>query len=126
MLRVRIPVVFAIAAGALCVGPPAGCNRGEAAAPPKMPPPEVSVARVVTRPVRAWQEVTGRLQAMQEVEIHPRVSGYIEAVHFRDGSHIKRGDLLFTIDARPFEEQVRRLDAERNRARTQLALAKAD
>jgi multidrug efflux system membrane fusion protein len=103
----------------------ASCSRGEAAAP-SPPPPEVSVARVVKRTITDWQDATGRLAAIDSVELHPRVSGYIEAIHFTEGAHVKRGQLLFRIDPRPFQQQVDRYEAERARARSQLALAQVD
>jgi multidrug efflux system membrane fusion protein len=113
------------AAAWIAVFAAAGCSKSEAAAP-SPPPPEVSVARVVTRTVTEWQDATGRLAAIDSVDLHPRVSGYIEAIHFTEGAHVKRGALLFRIDPRPLQQQVDLHEAERARARSQLALAQAD
>lgn len=71
----------------------------------------VSTAQVLERPVTAWDEFSGRVEAVERVEIRPRVSGAIEAVHFQEGQIVKRGDLLFTIDPRPYEAEVARAEA---------------
>jgi RND family efflux transporter MFP subunit len=93
----------------------AGCARTVAQhAPP--PPPEVTVARVISRDVVEWDEFTGRLQAVDTVDVRPRVSGYVAAVRFHEGTIVKRGDLLFQIDPRPFQAEVDRLRAELARA----------
>jgi multidrug efflux system membrane fusion protein len=90
------------------------------------PLPEVTVAKVIHQPLREWQEFTGRLQAVNAVEIRPRVSGYIDRVAFEDGTRVKKGQLLFQIDPRPFQAEVDRLIAERSRSVSDLALAKAN
>ncbi|MDE3016894.1 MAG: efflux RND transporter periplasmic adaptor subunit [Pseudomonadota bacterium] len=64
--------------------------------------PPVSVAQVIDRDVRIWREFSGRLVAVDQAEIRPQVSGVIEKVHFRDGALVKKGQLLFTIDPRPY------------------------
>src|SRR5580693_6118120 len=89
-------------------------------------PPEVTVAQVIHRPLREWQEFTGRLQAPNTVEIRPRVSGYVDRVDFADGARVKKGQLLFQIDPRPFQAEVDRLVAERSRALSDLELARAN
>jgi len=78
----------------------------------------VDVAPVVSKTITDWQEYSGRLEAIDQVDIRPQVSGKLIAVHFKDGSLVRKGDLLFTIDPRPFE-------AELNRAQAQLASAEA-
>lgn len=89
------------------------------ASPPSEPPaPAVTVARPVSRSVVEWNEFTGRLDSNENVEIRARVDGYLEAVHFTEGQAVKTGDLLFTIDQRPFLAAV-------NRAEAALALARA-
>ena len=90
------------------------------------PPPEVTVAEVVHRPLREWQELGGRLQAVNSVELRPRVSGYIDRVTFTDGARVKKGQLLFQIDPRPFQAEVDRLVAERSRSLADLELARAN
>lgn len=88
--------------------------------------PQVSVAEVIHRPLREWQEFSGRLQAPNTVELRPRVSGYIDRVAFTDGARVKKGQLLFQIDPRPFQAEVERLVAERTRSVSDLELAKAN
>ncbi|MEG2635170.1 MAG: efflux RND transporter periplasmic adaptor subunit [Acinetobacter sp.] len=78
----------------------------------------VDVANVVNKTITDWQEYSGRLEAIDQVDVRPQVSGKLTAVHFKDGSLVKKGALLFTIDPRPFE-------AELNRAKAQLAAAEA-
>jgi multidrug efflux system membrane fusion protein len=92
--------------------PPADAQGG----PPHAPP--VSVAPAVQRSVSDSEEFSGRLEAIDFVELRPRVSGTIDKVHFVDGALVRKGDLLFTIDPRPFE-------AEQARAQSQLASTKA-
>jgi len=74
------------------------------------------VASVIERDVTEWDEFTGRLQAVDSVEVRPRVSGLIAAVRFQEGAIVRRGDPLFEIDPRPFQAEVDRLRAELNRA----------
>jgi multidrug efflux system membrane fusion protein len=88
--------------------------------------PEVTVAEVIHRPLREWQEFSGRLQAVNTVEVHPRVSGFVDRVAFSDGARVKKGQLLFQIDPRPFQAEVDRLVAERTRSVSDLELAKAN
>ena len=94
----------------------AGCTRTSAqqTAPP---PPQVTVASVIERTVTEWDEFTGRLQAVESVDVRPRVSGLISAVRFDEGTMVHRGDVLFQIDARPFQAEVDRLRAELARAK---------
>lgn len=81
------------------------------------PAAKVSVAEVIQQPINEWDEFTGRLEAPESVEVRPRVSGYIDRVAFREGSLVKKGDLLFQIDPRPFEAEVKRLQAQVQQAR---------
>ncbi|RML94963.1 Multidrug efflux RND transporter, membrane fusion protein MexE, partial [Pseudomonas savastanoi] len=78
---------------------------------------KVSVAKVLEQPINEWDEFTGRLEAPETVEVRPRVSGQIDQVAFTDGSLVKKGDLLFQIDPRPFQSEVRRLEAQLQQAR---------
>ncbi|HMJ14390.1 MAG TPA: efflux RND transporter periplasmic adaptor subunit [Polyangiaceae bacterium] len=100
----------------------AACARSEAA-PLGPPPPEVTVAPVVEKELRDAEEFTGRLEAVDSVEIRPRVSGHIDSVHFAPGERVKKGQLLFRIDARPFQAEARRLQANVQSARSQLEFA---
>jgi RND family efflux transporter MFP subunit len=86
------------------------------AAPP--PPPKVTVSQPLHREVVEWEEYTGRLEAVEAVEIRARVNGYLQSIHFKNGATVKQGDLLFVIDPRPYQ-------AELERAKAELALANA-
>ena len=74
--------------------------------------PTVTVAAAVAREITEWDEFTGRLEAVNTVEVRPRVSGYVSHVRFREGALVRKGDLLFQIDPRPFQAEVDRLRAE--------------
>jgi multidrug efflux system membrane fusion protein len=102
-----------------------GCGEGRSAVPAAPPPPPVSVAAVLEKQVNDWDEFTGRLEAIDTVEVRPRVSGYVERVAFREGSEVGRGDLLFEIDPRPFQTELNRVEAELARARSQSELAES-
>ena len=102
-----------------------GCGQGQSAVPSAPPPPPVSVAAVIEKQVNDWDEFTGRLEAIDKVEVRPRVSGYIERIAFREGSEVNKGDLLFEIDPRPFRAELDRVEAELARARSQAELAQS-
>jgi RND family efflux transporter MFP subunit len=102
-----------------------GCARNEAAPSPP-PAPRVSVATVLERSITEYDEFTGRFEAVERVEVRPRVSGYIAAVSFEEGREVKKGDVLFTIDARPYEAEFKRAKAEAARAHTQRSLAQSE
>ena len=97
-----------------------------AAQQPPPPPPQVAVASVIERDVTEWDEFTGRLQAVDSVEVRPRVSGYVSAVRFSEGAIVRKGDLLFQIDPRPFQAEVDRLKAELDRARATVQRADSE
>jgi len=90
------------------------------------PPNDVTVARPIAREVVEWDVYTGRLQAIDSVEVRSRVSGYLESIHFQDGAIVKKDDLLFVIDPRPFEAVLRAAKAEQSRAQARLDLARND
>src|SRR5471032_2368613 len=100
---------FPLAILAVVVMSACGKTPEQAAA---MPPAKVSVAKVLEQPVNEWDEFTGRLEAPETVQIRPRVSGQIDQVAFTEGAMVKKGDLLFQIDPRPFQAEVRRLEAQ--------------
>jgi RND family efflux transporter MFP subunit len=104
----------------------AGCGETPqpAAAPP--PPPSVTVARPTTRTIVDQDEYVGRFVAVHEVEVRARVSGYLEKVHFEDGQLVKEGDLLFTIDKRPFQNALAQARANLETAKSNLTYAEAD
>ncbi|MGB6355946.1 MAG: efflux RND transporter periplasmic adaptor subunit [Steroidobacteraceae bacterium] len=105
----------------------AACSRSQAqpvsnAAPPL---PAVTVAAVLVRPLHHWDELTGQLQAVNTVEVHPRVNGFIDSVHFIEGARVSKGQVLFQIDPRPFQIEVERLEAELVRAHSRHDFAVA-
>ena len=104
----------------------AGCGDHVAAqgGPPQAPP--VSVAPAVQRPINDTEEFTGRLEALETVDVRPRIGGTIERVHFKDGATVKRGDMLFTIDPRPYQAEVARADSQVAAARARAELAKSE
>ena len=103
----------------------AGCTSQAETGPAMPPPPEVSVAPVLTKPVGQWDDFTGRVAAVDTVELRPRVSGYIERVAFTEGQEVRKGDLLFTIDPRRYRANLDRALAELDRARSEARLAQA-
>lgn len=121
-MRIRVLVVMVILFTAVVAGIFAGNAQGKSE-PVAPPPPEVTVAEVLIREVHDWDEFTGRLESVETVEVRPRVSGYITSTHFDEGAKIRKGDLLFQIDPRPFRAEVNRLNSERDRARAELDLA---
>jgi RND family efflux transporter MFP subunit len=105
----------------------AGCDSEKsraAGAPPA--PPAVTVAKPAKRMVASQDEYVGRFVAVDAVEVRARVSGYLAAIHFKDGQLIKKGDLLFTVDRRPFEASLAQAQASLAQARANLAYAEAD
>ncbi|HHE7969006.1 TPA: multidrug efflux RND transporter periplasmic adaptor subunit SdeA [Serratia marcescens] len=100
----------------------AGCDNSVAHnAPP--PPPVVSAASVVVKPISQWDAFNGRVEAVQSVQLRPRVSGYIERVNYTEGDEVKKGQVLFTIDDRTYRAAREQAQAELVRARNQAALA---
>jgi multidrug efflux system membrane fusion protein len=96
---------------------------GAAAEPPATP---VSVATVVQSDVAAWDEFSGRLEAVERVDIRSRVAGTIQAVHFREGALVKKDELLLTIDPAPYAAEVERADAQVAAAQARVAQAKGE
>ncbi len=106
----------------------AGCARNEAAAKADAAaaPPQVTVAQVISKPVTEFDEFTGRFEAIDRVEIRPRVSGYISSINFTEGSEVKKGDVLFVIDQRPYAAELKHAQAQLAQAKSQLALAQSE
>jgi membrane fusion protein (multidrug efflux system) len=102
----------------------AGCGKEEP--PPPPPPPEVKVAPVVQRDVPVYIEVIGQTRGSTEIEVRPRVEGYLESVDYREGSFVRKGQLLYTIDPRPFEANVAQARGLQAEAEAQLARARQD
>src|SRR5881628_3689603 len=91
---------------------------------PAAPPPKVKVVQPVAREITEWDEFTARLDAVDSVEVRPRVSGYLQSIHFQDGAIVQKGDLLFLIDPRPYEAALHRTEADVELAKSRLALAR--
>jgi len=103
------------------------CARNEAAtSAAAQPPPQVTVAQVLSKPVTEFDEFTGRFEAIDRVEIRPRVNGYISSVNFTEGSEVKKGDVLFVIDQRPYAAELKHAEAQLAQSKSALALAKSE
>lgn len=112
-----LPLVLLLAA---CGKPPQAGHGGQ------MPPAPVTLAPVEQQELVEWEEFTGRVEPMETVDLRPRVSGYITEVHFKAGSLVKKGDILFTIDQRPFLTKQRIAAAEVQRAEASEEAAKRE
>ncbi|MGA0611444.1 efflux RND transporter periplasmic adaptor subunit [Caldimonas sp. KR1-144] len=115
-----LPVAVVAWALAGCGGPAEGQSHGAPQAAP------VGVAAAVQRPVRDMEEFTGRLEAVESVDVRPRIGGTIDKVHFREGALVRAGDMLFTIDPRPYQAEVARAEAQLASAQSQSELARAE
>lgn len=116
-----------IAVGILMLGAVTAFTLSSRAAKPPAAsapaPASVSVASVLQKSVTEWDDFSGRVDAVDRVEIRPRVAGAIDAVHFQEGQLVKKGDLLFTIDPRPYQAELARADAAVAGAQATLALS---
>ena len=119
--RVAFATVSALALAIL-----AACSGGHAEEAGAPPAPEVSAAPVLVKQVSQWDEFSGRVEAVENVDLRPRVSGYIDKVNYIEGQEVKKGDVLFTIDARSYQAEYDRARAEVARARTQSTLARGE
>ena len=122
-MRLAIALVM-LAALAAC-GPKEG---GADAAGPGGPggPPPVTVAKPLVKPIVDWDDYIGRFVAIDQVEVRPRVDGYIQTVAFRDGDPVRAGQLLFVIDPRPFEAALAEAKGEEARARAAAEVARTN
>lgn len=106
----------------------AGC--GDAAAPGpdemQMPPTPVSVARVINADLAQWERFSGRVEAVETIELRPRVGGYLVGVHFEEGGRVEQGDLLFTIDDREYRAALATAEADVERAQSRLQVAELE
>ena len=102
----------------------AGCGEGPKSAGP--PPPTVTVAKPAQRPIVDQDEYVGRFVAVNNVEVRARVSGYLDGIHFQDGQLVKQGDLLFTIDRRPFQNTLDQARANLELAQSNVRFTEAD
>jgi RND family efflux transporter MFP subunit len=122
LVRPRHGAIAGLLAAALAL---TGCGQptSQAAAPP---PPPVTVAQPVKRTVTDWDEFTGRFEAVEEVQVRPRVGGFVNSVEFQDGAIVHAGDLLYVIDPRPFEAVAEQADGQLSDARAKVELAKRE
>jgi multidrug efflux system membrane fusion protein len=128
ILRNRIAILSTLAtvvavAGAFTV---LRVHASADSAPPAAQAPTVDVAEVVNRSIRDWQNYSGRLEPIDRVEIRPLVPGTLTAVHFKDGDMVKKGDVLFTIDPRPYAAEVARAEAQLAAANARAAYAASE
>jgi len=123
-MRHSYSLLAAAATAALLVS---ACARNEAAQPQaaSAPVPQVTVAAAISRKVTEFDEFTGRFEAVERVEIRPRVSGYISSVNFSDGTEVHKGEVLFVIDPRPYVAERDKARAQLAQARSQLTLARS-
>lgn len=117
----RISIAAGAAALALALS---ACSGGEQ--PQGRPDPAVVVSTPLIQEVADWDEYVGRFEAIENVEIRPRASGYLAGVHFKDGQYVKKGQLLFTVDARPAQAALAQAKAQVAQAQASLANARTE
>jgi RND family efflux transporter MFP subunit len=115
----KVPLALALA----CFSASCGERQQQGGAPP---PPTVVVAKPIKRTVFDFDEYVGRFTAINSVEVRARVSGYLDKLHFKDGQLVKQGDLLFTIDKRPFQNTLDQARANLVQAQSNVAYTEAD
>lgn len=123
------PTLTALTAALALASAVFGLNsqRAEASAPPAAPPAvPVSVATVEATEINAWDEFSGRLEAVQRVDVRPRVAGAVQAAHFTEGALVKQGDLLVTIDPAPYAAEVDRAEAQVAAAQARLSYTQSE
>lgn len=101
------------------------CSEGKKAPPPP-PPPEVSVVETKAQDVPLYLEFVGQTSGLKDIAIRARVEGFLEGMHFEEGSEIKKGDLLYTLESQPFEEKVAARESAVAEVKTMLAKAQGD
>src|SRR5499426_306473 len=114
-----------VAVAALVAFPSTSSQSSSSPAPTAAPVP-VSVAVVEQHDVALWDEFSGRLEAVERVEVRSRVAGAVDAVHFREGALVRQGDLLITIDPAPYAAEVERAEAQVAAAQARLALTRSE
>jgi len=124
LLAVALAVLTVVGIATTVLG--VSSSQAQPGAPAQAPGTPVSVATVVQREVAAWDEFSGRLEAVERVDIRSRVAGTIQSVHFREGSLVKKGELLLTIDPAPYAAEVQRADAQVTAAQARVAQAKGE
>ncbi|MFS2008124.1 efflux RND transporter periplasmic adaptor subunit [Duganella sp. CT11-25] len=122
------PLAAAMALAGLAAFGLSGCDdaTGKTAEAPAAGGPPISAAAVVEKTITETQEFSGRLEAIEQVQIRPRVGGFITAINFKPGSQVKKGDTLFVIDPRPYQAEANRAEAAAGSARAKADLAKVE
>src|SRR5215831_13683513 len=120
MYRIAPPIAFLAASLAF-----AACEPKKEEAPPP-PPPEIKVSKVLERDVPVYVEAIGETRGNTEIEIRARVEGFIESVDYKEGTLVKKGDLLYHIDSRPFETSLAQAKAQLAESEARLARAHQD
>ena len=123
---IHVPCLRLFAVTVLLAPLLAACGQGQPPGGGAPPPPAVTFAKPVQRGVVDHDEYVGRFVAVESVEVRARVSGYLEGVHFNDGQIVKQGQLLFTIDKRPFQNSLDQARANLALARSNLTYTEAD
>ena len=118
--RLPLAAIASVLAGALAA---AGCARKP---PPPPPPPTVMAAHPLKRQITDWDDYEGRFEAVDSVDVRPRVSGYIQAIAFKDGEDVRAGQVLFQIDPRPYQAVLDQARAQVVRAQATLANAQLE
>jgi multidrug efflux system membrane fusion protein len=119
-------LAMSVAAAALFFDLPTSRDATAASTPAETPAIPVTVAKVESRDVMRWEEFSGRLEAVDRVQIRSRVAGQIKAVHFREGALVKEGDPLFTIDPAPYQAAVAGAEGQVASAEAKVSLAKTE
>jgi RND family efflux transporter MFP subunit len=122
-MRSRHFATVSILATALVVG---ACSAPQAQEQGGPPPPQVEVAVPLSSQVADWNGYTGRFESVERVEVRARVSGYVKSVNFEDGARVKAGELLFTLDDRPFRAALAQAEAQLSQAKAQAVQAQSD
>jgi multidrug efflux system membrane fusion protein len=120
------PIVAALALAGLAAIGLSGCGPANSAPEAAAGGPPVTAATVVAKQVKETHELSGRLEAVERVDIRARVGGFITSVNFKPGSLVKKGDVLFLIDARPFQAEANRAEAAAVSARAKADLARLE
>ena len=123
LVAATIAALSVLSGGALYLGSSNAETKPAAAVPQAMPVP---VAVIDEREVTTWYEFSGRLEAVERVDVRSRVAGQVKAVHFTEGALVKRDDLLVTIDPDPYAAEVDRAQAQVVAAQARLAYAKSE
>jgi membrane fusion protein (multidrug efflux system) len=118
-MKTNVPASIVLAVAAVGVG----CGKKE---PPPPAPPEVKVATVLQKDVPVFIEAIGETRGSTEIEVRARVEGYLESIDYKEGNPIRKGQLMYTIDPRPFEANVAQAKAVQAEAEAQLARARQD